>query len=105
MNPVADAEFVRAFEAGEIPGADFHHRDHIRLAWIYLQRHGSSAGAHIAASIRNYAAHLGVSDKYHETITQAWMHLVAAAEPATTFDGFVERNPGLLDKNLLKSYY
>lgn len=106
MNNMSDAEFVRAFEACEIPGAEFHHRDHIRLAWIYHHCHGALAGARIAASIRNYAAHLGVSGKYHETITQAWMQLVvSAAGPARDFDAFIAEHPELLDKSLLAEFY
>ena len=35
----------RAFETGALPNSAFHHRDHIRLAWIYLRRDGPETGA------------------------------------------------------------
>lgn len=104
-----DAEFVRAFEACELPPEEFHHRDHIRLALIYCRESGPAAAGRIAASIRRYAAHLGKSEKYHETITQAWMHLVDRAvrssPSASGFDEIVMRFPDLLDQNYLAEFY
>src|SRR5258706_16190218 len=97
-----DDVFAAAFERCEIPGYAFHHRDHIRLAWIYLRRYGLiEAERRIAESIRRYAAHHGASQKYHQTITIAWMRVVAGAmrqAPAATFEELVERFPKLLDK-------
>ncbi len=105
-----DEEFVRAFERCEIPNASFHHRDHVRLAWIYLRHCGPErAEAEISISIRRYAAHNGASHKYHETITLAWMRLVAQAmqqAPAgATFEDLAERFPKLLDKASLSEFY
>jgi hypothetical protein len=31
-------EFVAEFESCRLPAAQFHHADHIRLAWIYLRQ-------------------------------------------------------------------
>ena len=36
----ADEQFLAAFEAGQIANQDFHHRDHLRLAWIQIRRLG-----------------------------------------------------------------
>src|SRR5260370_4256348 len=36
----ADKEFLAAFEAGQIANQDFHHRDHLRLAWVQIRRLG-----------------------------------------------------------------
>jgi len=107
MNNVADEEFVRAFEACNTPNEGFHHRDHIRLAWIYHRLYGREAAARIAAAIRKFAAHHGKSDKYHETVTQAWMRLVAHCSEAETadFESFAARHPELLDKTLLSEFY
>ena len=77
---LSDLEFLRKFEACELSNDCFHHRDHIRLAWIYLQRYGElEALGHIAGAIRKFAAHHGKSDKYHETVTVAWLRLLANA--------------------------
>lgn len=103
---MTDQEFVRAFETCELPPACFHHRDHIRLAWIYVRQYGEAeATRRIEESIRRYAAHLGISEKYHQTITVAWMRLVAAGVGAGDFEEFARRNPGLLEKSALGAYY
>jgi hypothetical protein len=106
---MTDDEFARAFESCELSNESFHHRDHIRLAWIYLQRYGlAEAKPRMAESIRRFAAHHGKSDKYHETVTQAWMQLVAEAaksRPKDDFEHFVTAFPQLLDKSSLAEFY
>jgi hypothetical protein len=100
-----DIEFVRAFESCELPPELFHHRDHIRLAWIYLHQYGAEqATVRIASAIRNYAAHLGVSAKYSETVTVAWMRLLAQA-PGATFDEITRDYPQVLSKDYLREFY
>src|SRR5262249_16040098 len=66
---------------------------------------GDEACERIAASIRAYAGHLGVAEKYHETVTQAWMFLVAEASQADDFETFLAYHPELLEKSLLAQYY
>jgi N-formylglutamate deformylase len=106
----ADDEFLEAVEACTLPNASFHHRDHVRLAWIYVCRFGYQAGSErMAASIRRYAAHHGATEKYHETITRAWMdlvqHAVASANHRATFDAFIAANADLSDPHALAFYY
>ena len=108
--PIAmtDIEFVEAFETCRLPNELFHHRDHLRLAWMYLQRYGASdAAARLRESIRRYAAHHGASGKYHETVTVAWLRLLAHAarrSGALSFDQLVAAYPELPDKNMLYGY-
>jgi len=107
---MTDDEFVEAFESCTLPKELFHHRDHLRLAWIYLRRYGpGEAGARVGESIRRYAAHLGVSQKYHETITLAWFLLVEHADghapPGASFEDMLEAFPELLDQNTPRRYY
>ena len=105
-----DEDFAQAFERCEISGESFHHKDHVRLAWIYLRRYGpDEAPAHISAVIRRFAAHHGASHKYHETITLAWMRFVALAmrnaPESASFEDLVGAFPKLLDKNSLGEFY
>ncbi len=105
-----DDAFVEGFESCQLPAAQFHHADHIRLAWIYLGRMSEEeATARIEHVIRRFAAHNGVSEKYHHTITLAWMRLVAAARRAATethdFEAFAKRNPQLLEMKSLNLYF
>jgi len=72
-----DREFVEAFEACSIASADFHHADHVRLAWIYLrERPLIEAIERFTTSLQRFAAHHGVAGLYHETITWAYLLLI-----------------------------
>jgi len=107
---LSDEVLVEEFESCRLPAAQFHHADHIRLAWIYLGRMSEEeATARIEQVIRRFAAHHGVSGKYHHTITLAWMRLVAAARRATpdvrAFEVFAKRSPQLFDMKSLNLYY
>ncbi|QRK06194.1 hypothetical protein JQX13_39730 [Archangium violaceum] len=58
MDPrtASDDEFLGAVEASMWPGESFGHREHVRLGWLYLRRHGSEEGyARIQETIRRYA--------------------------------------------------
>jgi hypothetical protein len=108
---LTDEEFVQAFEECRISGALFHHRDHVRLAWIYLNRHPfPEASDRMVASIKRFAMHnAGNLEKYHETVTRSWMRLVNAAIRENGcgpgFDDFAKASPKLLDMKVLSSYY
>src|SRR5262249_58654622 len=57
--------------------ADFHHADHVRLAWIYLRDYTLiDAIERFTRSLRHFAAHCGGAEKYHETITWAYLLLI-----------------------------
>jgi len=72
-----DDEFVAAFEAGTLPKAQFTHAAHVRAAWWYLQHHPLGAAIdRFRATLQAYAASLGATGKYHETVTIAWMLLI-----------------------------
>ncbi len=59
----------------------------------------------MAASIRRYAAHHGATEKYHETVTRAWMDLVQHAVSGGNFDEFMAANDDLADPRALTAYY
>jgi hypothetical protein len=103
---MTDSEFAQAFEACELSNESFHHRDHIRLAWIYLQRYGvGDATTRIAASIRRFAGHHGKSDKYHQTVTVAWMKLLEQIPVHASFAEAVAAFPQILSKDYLREFY
>jgi hypothetical protein len=87
----------------------FGHRRHLELAWSYLQRYAPDEAAEaMVAAIRYVAQMHGAEDKYHETMTRAWMHFVAVHNQrwgADSFDEFIERNPELLDGGLIQHFY
>ncbi|HVH70007.1 MAG TPA: hypothetical protein VNB49_02715 [Candidatus Dormibacteraeota bacterium] len=63
----------------------------------------------MCARILRFANHHGATEKYHHTLTLAWMRLVAAALVETregyNFTQFLSDHPELGDKNLLAQYY
>lgn len=102
---LSDDDFVRAFLVGAILPGEFHHRDHLRLAWgVVRQRGATDAEDAITTGIRRYATHHGQAAKYHDTMTRFWVRLVAHAQAArpelAPFDRFIAAFPWLLDTAL-----
>jgi len=104
-----DRDFAEAFERCAI--TSFHHRDHVRLAWIYL-RHSPplDALARFTASLKRFAAANGHPELYHETITWAYLLLIherMARTPADDFETFAAENADLLawKPSILDRYY
>lgn len=88
----------------------FGHREHLELAWSCLDSYGGKEEAHqaVASAIRHIASTHGTPNKYHETITRFWVHLVAlhrAQSGAPSFDQFIAENAALLDSRLLGRHY
>lgn len=106
----SDEDFLRAFEDLSFPVNQFHHREHIRVAWLYLKSSDATRAAErMSAGIRRFANHNGATQKYHHTQTLAWMRLVAVALVETpegyNFTQFLSDHPELADKSLLAKYY
>lgn len=99
-----DAQFLAAFETGQIANRDFHHRDHLRLAWIQIRRLGlERALESVTTAIRQFATHHGHADRYHDTMTRFWLRAVATGidhHPDLSFEGLLAAEPHLLDQNL-----
>lgn len=104
-----EPQFVEAIENCSFLGEHFHHIEHLRLAWIYLQTMDvDSAAARMAESILRFATFHHSPEKYNRTLTDAWVRLVAAARrrsPGSTFPSFLEANAELLDSKLPFQYF
>ncbi|HEY7574252.1 MAG TPA: hypothetical protein VIB08_03765, partial [Thermoanaerobaculia bacterium] len=60
--PPPDREFLEAFENGTLSPGAFHHRDHVRLARLYLLRgEPAEALAKFSANLRRFASAAGKS--------------------------------------------
>lgn len=105
-----DEEFLAALEAGTLPPAQFDHRGHLRAGFLYLRRH-DFPGACVAMkrAVQGFARSLGKAGLYHETLTIAYLSLIAerlADEPADlAFDRFLERYPELASRAYFERYY
>ncbi len=105
---MTDDDLVTAFEAATLPSLP--HRDHVRLAWWYLgQAPLAAAAARFIDALRRYAASLGAADKYHETITWAFLLIIqdrrARAAPNTTWADFAAANADLFAPDVLTRWY
>ena len=107
-----DRAFQARVERGEVAPADFDHRAHVRLAYVYLVCEPTPAEAHHAMrrAIQGFLTHHGVEPtKYHETITRAWVmavrHFMGDTPRADSADDFIARNPRLLDSRIMLSHY
>jgi hypothetical protein len=105
-------EFLEAFEAGTLAEGLFHHGDHVRAAWLLLREEPpASALARFSAALRRFAAARGKSDRYHETITWAYLLLInermERAGRALPWTEFARANPDLLTWRdpVLRTYY
>lgn len=102
-----DLRLVDDFESGAL--VSFPHHDHLRVAWILLERDGyTGAAAAITRGIRAMAIAIGDVTKYHETRTIAWLRLIDAARTAVsspTSQAFVDDHAELLERHALSEYY
>jgi hypothetical protein len=109
-----DETFLKQFESAAWPLQDWHHQQHIKIAYLYLRRYPFDAAiAKMCSGVKKYnAAHNvpeGLDRGYHETMTQAWMRLVyftlCEYGPAENADAFYELNPQLSQKKTLRFFY
>lgn len=109
-----DAAFIDAFEKRTLPFSEWCHAAHIRMAWIYLTRHGLEGAlprAREGIQAYNRANHVvdAPLSGYHETVTQAWLRVVSATirtqDPCATSLEFLEAQPHLRVRTLLRVLY
>jgi hypothetical protein len=100
LDDFTDDALIRAFEATALPPGSFHHRHHVRTAWLLLERLPVlDVLAGFTAGLRRLAAAAGQPGLYHETITWAYVLLVherRAAAGVEDWPAFAARNPDLL---------
>ena len=107
-----DADFLAGFENCTLSGADFHHADHVRTAFIYLSRYPVlEAIERCSAGLARFAAANGKPERYNETITWALLLLirerVVRCGAGLSWEEFAATNADLLnwENNILKKYY
>jgi len=107
---MTDVQLTRALERGEIPNKDFHHALHLHVAWVYLAESSSvqQAANKMRDTLRRLAAAGDKPEKYHETITLFWVHLLSRARQikcVECLEEIVHAHPQLLEKDFPLSYY
>ncbi len=87
----------------------FGHREHVHLTWLAVRRFGVPAAIGLVSEgIQRTARYAGAPQKYHATVSRAWVELVghhAASGCDDDFARFASRYPALLGKRLLTRHY
>jgi hypothetical protein len=98
---------LTAFLRGEID--EFHHADHVRMAFEILRRHDFlDAAKSYSSALKQIAARAHKPAVFHTTITVAFLALMAdrmAEMHHEDFSSFAAANPELLDKTILAHWY
>lgn len=111
---MTDGEFLSAFEECSLPPEQWTHQAHVRVAFLYASRHDLKAAIdRMRSGIKKHNASdnmpVAIDRGYHETITQAFMHLVFAANlksgPYVSSQDFCDAHPELLNKYVLREFY
>jgi len=87
---------------------EFHHRDHLAVAVVYLYSADIEAAMdRMRASLKRFAAHHDVTGLYHETLTRFWLQQVEKSlDRSECLKQSVSKvRESLNDKNLAFEYY
>jgi hypothetical protein len=111
---MSDDEFLQQFETQTLPLEQWNHRAHLKVACLYLSSWPfDEALVLMCKGIRAYNAAKQILDTptggYHETMTQAWLHLVHVTlcelGPMENTDQFLDAQSQLLSKRALLFFY
>ena len=106
-----DRAFQAKFESGEFPPAQFDHRAHLRLAYVYLTEHDAESACRLMreALQKFLQRHQIDISKYHETMTRAWImavrHFMEATPGSESAEAFIDQNPRMLDSKIMMTHY
>jgi hypothetical protein len=103
-----EAELAR-FMRGEFDPKAFPHRDHVRMGFEMLRRHSFVEVAfHYSQALRVMAEKAGKAHAFHQTVTLAFLSLIAERLETgefTDFETFERTNTDLIDKSVLGRWY
>ena len=105
------ADLLDRFVDTTLPANEFHHHQHVEVAWLFVRRYGMPAAiGEFSAAIKRFAKAKGATALYHETITWAFLLIISerqARQPAEAFGDFAAANPDLLSwkPSVLDRYY
>ncbi len=103
--PLTLERFVR----GEVQACDFPHREHVRMAFEMLRRHDFAESVlHFSHALRDMTARAGKPAAFNQTITVAFLGLIAERcepHPTADFAAFALANADLFDGAVLRRWY
>lgn len=97
-----DASLLTRFEGLAISPREFRHREHVRLAFAVLARERDlgDAAARYRTALRRFTAAIGAPGKYHETLTWAYLAIIAQRMHGCNYPSsfeFLAAHPDVLD--------
>ena len=105
----AEAEELQRFLSGAVDAAAFPHREHVRMAFETLRRYDfAETVLYFSRALRAMAARAGRPAAFHQTVTVAFLSLVAERMETHgdgDFAAFALANPDLIDKGALARWY
>ena len=106
---VADSPELARFLRGEIVPSEFPHREHVHIAFEMLKRYDfPETVLHFSRTLRAMAQKAGRPEAFHQTVTIAFLSLIAErmeGAGAGDFAAFAQANPDLLEKSALERWY
>jgi hypothetical protein len=109
-----DETLLCQFEDGTFPVDQWHHKEHIKAAYLYLRQYPlDEAIEKMRLGLKRYNAMHQVPESldrgYHETLTQAWMRMVRFTlcqyGPANSAEEFFQEHPQLWQMKVLRLFY
>ena len=108
---LSDDELLQQFEDTSLSTSVFDHRQHVRVAWLFVTRHGMpDAIDEFSRALRRFATAKGAHNLFHVTITWAYLLLIDERQRACQASGwacFAAHNEDLLrwKPSILEKYY
>ena len=100
---------LREFVRGEVDPREFPHREHVRMAFEMLRRHDFvETSLHYSVALRAMTAKIGKPEVFHQTMTIAFLAIIAERMQAGAHDdfaGFLAANPDLVSRYVLTNLY
>jgi len=99
---INDGEFINQFENLSLDHKQFNHIGHLRISWLYLNNYKLEIAIDkVTSGISNYACSLGASDKFHHTLTEAVVRIMALRlkeYKKVSFSDFIAVNKDLVEE-------
>lgn len=100
---------LERFLRGQIAASAFPHREHVRMGFEMLRRYDfAEAVFRYSRSLQRMAAGAGKPQAFHQTVTVAFLALIAEridCGSCADFDAFARHNADLLEKSALARWY
>jgi hypothetical protein len=105
----ADSPELARFLRVEIVPSEFPHREHVHIAFEMLRRLDfPETVLHFSRTLRAMAEKAGRPEAFHQTVTIAFLSLIAERMESggiADFAAFAQANPDLLEKSALERWY